>query len=176
MKRLLLVVDMQNDFIDGALGTPEAQQILDNVNKKIKSYDQAGDQVIFTVDTHADNYLESQEGKRLPVCHCIKDSEGWNLNQSLYIPPSASIIEKHSFGSKDLGLMLMELDGQNKAPLEIELIGLCTDICIIANALIAKTFLPECRIIVDSNCCAGVTPEGHSNALAAMKICQIDII
>ncbi len=175
MSKLLIVVDMQNDFIDGALGTPETQKILENVNAKIKKYDEQGDFIIFTADTHQDDYLKTQEGRNLPVPHCIKDSPGWQISDALLCPKDAPIIEKNTFGSKELGITLMEMERMGQTPEAIELVGLCTDICVISNAMIVKAFLPEVPISVDSSCCAGVTPESHENALKAMEACQIRI-
>lgn len=176
MSKLLIVVDMQNDFIDGALGTPEAQRIVEPVNKKIEEYDARGDLVIFTADTHGEHYLQTQEGRNLPIPHCIKGSTGWEICGALFRPQDAPVIEKETFGSNDLGIMMMELDRAGKAPDEIELVGLCTDICVISNALMIKAFLPEVPITVDASCCAGVTPESHENALNAMEACQIRIV
>ncbi len=176
MKKLLIVVDMQNDFIDGALGTAEAQAIVENVDRKIRDYDEKGDLVIFTADTHTDKYMETQEGSNLPVPHCIKGSEGWEISSRLFRPEDAPVIEKETFGSKDLGIMLMELERAGETPEAIELVGLCTDICVISNAMLVKAFLPEVPVTVDSSCCAGVTPESHENALEAMKMCQIKIV
>lgn len=176
MSKLLIVVDMQNDFIDGALGTSEAQKIVENVNAKIKKYDEQGDLVIFTADTHEEHYLDTQEGKKLPVPHCIKGSSGWEISNQLFRPQDSPVIEKNTFGSKELGIMLMELERSGEAPESIELVGLCTDICVISNAMIVKAFLPEVPVSVDASCCAGVTPESHENALRAMKACQIQII
>lgn len=176
MKKLLIVVDMQNDFIDGALGTAEAQAIVGNVDKKIREYDESGDLVIFTADTHTDAYMETQEGSNLPVPHCIKGTAGWEISEKLYRPEDAPVIEKGTFGSRDLGIMLMELERAGETPEGIELVGLCTDICVISNAMLVKAFLPEAPVTVDSACCAGVTPESHENALEAMKMCQIKIV
>ncbi len=170
--KVLVVVDMQNDFIDQALGTKEAVAIVDRVAEKIASFD---GKVIFTRDTHKQNYLETQEGKNLPVPHCIEESEGWQISSKLSVNEDALIINKPTFGSKELGLFLEEFSKENKIE-EIEVIGLCTDICVISNALLIKAFLPEIKIIVDAACCAGVTPASHKNALEAMKMCQIAII
>ena len=173
MKKLLIVVDMQKDFVDGALGTPEAQKIVDNVVRKIEAFD--GD-VLFTQDTHAKNYLDTAEGRKLPVVHCVKGTPGFELNERVRAAcdrKGAAGIEKLTFGAKDLPALL-----RRKYPegLEsIELIGLCTDICVISNALLLKAFFRETPIAVDASCCAGVTPDSHKNALAAMKMCQIDI-
>ena len=170
--KVLVVVDMQNDFIDQALGTKEAVGIVDNVAKKISGFD---GKVIFTRDTHQDNYMETQEGKNLPVKHCIKGNMGWQISDKLPVSSDAVIIDKPTFGSKELGLYLEELAKETEIE-EIEVIGLCTDICVISNALLIKAFLPEVRITVDSSCCAGVTPQSHNTALEAMKSCQINVI
>lgn len=176
MSKLLIVIDMQNDFINGALGTSEAQGIVDAVDRKIREYDKRGDLVIFTADTHKEDYLNTQEGHLLPVRHCIKGTSGWEISSHLFHPKDAPVIEKNTFGSKELGIMLMELARAGETPETIELVGLCTDICVISNAMIIKAFLPEVPITVDSACCAGVTPESHENALEAMKVCQINVI
>ena len=179
MSKYLIVVDMQNDFVNGSLGTSEAEAILDNVENKIKSHDGI---VVFTYDTHHDNYDDTQEGKNLPVRHCIKGTDGWELNQkidvlreSLENEGRAIIFSKPTFGSKDLGDFLFDENKKGKID-SIELIGLCTDVCVISNAILLKAFLPETPIIVDSSCCAGVTPISHNNALDAMSSCQIKII
>lgn len=167
--KYLIVVDMQKDFIDGALGTKEAVAIVPNVVKKINEFD---GEVIFTRDTHQENYLETQEGKNLPVVHCVENTEGWEIAKELRALKeyeSAMIIDKPTFGSMDLALYLL-----GKADVEsVELIGLCTDICVISNALLVKAALPEVPVCVDASCCAGVTPESHDNALSAMRMCQI---
>lgn len=169
--KILCVIDMQNDFIDGALGTNEAVAITDNVVKKIELYRKNGDRVIFTRDTHYDNYMQTQEGRNLPVPHCIKDTDGWQISSKLAVGDSL-IIDKPTFGSVQLSEYIAGLEGVD----EVELIGLCTDICVISNAMLIKARLPEVRVSVDSACCAGVTPESHSNALSAMKMCQIEIL
>ena len=171
MKNYLIVVDMQNDFIDGALGTAEAVAIVDRVAEKIRSFD---GEVIFTRDTHAPDYLETQEGRKLPVVHCVKDSEGWRIRDGLEAIRPALVLDKPSFGSAELGAILAARDAEEGVG-EITLIGLCTDICVSSNALRVKAFLPEVPVRVDAACCAGVTPESHRNALAAMKMCQIAI-
>lgn len=169
--KLLVVVDMQNDFVDGALGTAEAVAIVPNVVEKVKAAKEAGDQIIFTMDTHEANYPETAEGKNLPIEHCIRETPGWKL-----IPPlrpltaGTKIVQKSTFGSTQLSY-LVAIEKYD----EIELIGLCTDICVISNALLLKATVPETPIIVDASCCAGVTPESHKNALEAMKMCQIII-
>ena len=171
MQKILVVVDMQNDFIDGALGTSEAQAIVPLVKEKIEKFD---GKVIFTRDTHFDNYMQTQEGKNLPVPHCIKDTEGWEIRAELEALRTRPAIDKPTFGSVALGKLLAEENMQE--PIEsITFVGLCTDICVISNAMIAKAFLPEVPLIVDAACCAGVTPESHRNALEAMKACQIAI-
>ena len=169
--KILVVVDMQNDFIDQALGTKEAVGIVENVAKKIRDFD---GMVIYTKDTHREDYLDTQEGKNLPVKHCIKGSDGWQLSAALSVADDAKIFEKTTFGSKDLGIFLEDLAKDTDID-EIEVIGLCTDICVISNALLIKAFLPEVKISVDSSCCAGVTPKSHDNALEAMKMCQISV-
>ena len=172
MQNILIVVDMQNDFIDGALGTAEAQAIVPAVREKIQSFQ---GRVIFTQDTHPADYLQTQEGRRLPVPHCIEGSHGWELRQELVLRPEAEFIRKPTFGSALLGQRLLALDAE-EAIESVTLVGLCTDICVISNALLVKAFLPEVPVTVDAACCAGVSPESHRNALAAMKMCQIDVI
>lgn len=168
-KNVLIVVDMQNDFIDGALGTPEAQTIVPAVCEKIRNFD--GD-IVFTRDTHSGIYLETQEGKNLPVPHCIKGTKGWELNDSIKsLAQGYRIFDKPTFGSVELAEYIA---GGNFA--DVEIIGLCTDICVISNAMLIKAFLPETLVTVDSSCCAGVTPESHENALSAMRICQIKVV
>lgn len=166
MQKTLIVIDMQNDFIDGSLGTAEAAAIVDNVKAKIDEYKAAGNEIIFTRDTHCENYLDTPEGKKLPVVHCVKGTPGWEISQML-CTEGCDIIDKPSFGWTKWNKRSFE---------EIELVGLCTDICVISNALILKAFFPEAEITVDASCCAGVTPETHNAALAAMKMCQINII
>ena len=170
MKKALVVIDMQNDFIDGSLGTPEAQAIVLSVSERVKAAVQDGEKLIFTQDTHPKNYLQTAEGKKLPVEHCIKPSHGWALTSSL-IPyaKDAVVLEKPTFGATGLPQHVAGFD-------EITVVGLCTDICVISNAMLLKAFLPEAKICVDSKCCAGVTPESHLRALEAMKMCQIDVI
>ena len=172
MRKFLIVVDMQNDFISGALGTKEACAIVPSVVELIKGFD---GEVIFTRDTHHDAYLSTQEGKNLPVAHCIKGSWGWQIHPEVEAANSGLVIDKPTFGSSKLFELL---EGENnRSPIdEITLIGICTDICVISNAIGIKAFLPEVKIKVVSSCCAGVTPESHQNALNAMKMCQIEII
>ena len=166
MKKTLIVVDMQNDFIDGSLGTAEAQNIVNNVKEKILLYKQSGGNIIFTRDTHNKDYLETPEGKKLPVEHCIKDTSGWQIADGLYVE-GAEIVDKPTFGY--MGWNKYEFD-------DIELVGLCTDICVVSNALILKATFPDAKITVDASCCAGVTPQTHKAALDTMKMCQIDVI
>ena len=169
--KLLIVVDMQNDFIDGALGTKEAVAIVPNVVEKIKRARDAGWEVVFTRDTHQKNYLQTQEGKNLPVVHCILGSKGWQISDKLDVGKSR-IFDKPSFGSLDLADYVATLNDLE----EIELVGLCTGICVISNAFILKAKVPEVKITVDSSCCACVTPESHATALSAMRLCQVNII
>lgn len=171
--KVLIVVDMQNDFIDGALGTPEAVSIVGNVKAKIEEYRKNNDRVIFTRDTHHDNYMETQEGAKLPVPHCIEGSEGWQIRAELE-PEEDVVIDKPTFGSYELVDTLREIC-EETPPESIELVGLCTDICVISNAMMIKAAFLETPIIVDSSCCAGVTPASHDNALDAMEMCQIEV-
>lgn len=168
----LLVIDMQNDFIDGALGTKEAKAIVPAVARKIEQYHQKGGIVIFTRDTHDAQYLQTQEGKKLPIPHCIRDTNGWQINSQLPMSEQDLCIDKPTFGSTELVRFLV----QQKDAETIEIIGLCTDICVISNAMLVKAALPEVPVSVDAACCAGVTPESHRTALSAMNACQIDII
>ena len=166
MKHALIVVDLQKDFVDGALGTPEAQSMLPRLVSKLES---TSKDLFFTQDTHFEDYLSTQEGKFLPVKHCIKNSEGWKIVPELEeFLTGAIVIEKPTFGSLDLPKLLEGYDS-------IELVGLCTDICVISNAMILKAAFPEIPISIDPNCCAGVTPESHNRALESMKTCQIQI-
>jgi len=171
MKKILIVVDMQNDFIDGALGTAEAVAIVPKVAEKIKNFDGT---VIYTRDTHEENYMETQEGRNLPVPHCIRGTEGWQIRTELQ-QAGAEVVDKPTFGSRALAEKLVDMN-REEAIDSITLIGLCTDICVISNAFVIKAFLPETPIIVDAACCAGVTPESHERALEAMKVCQIAVV
>lgn len=171
MQNILIVVDMQNDFIDGALGTKEAAAIVPGVKEKIENFP---GRVWFTRDTHTEDYMNTQEGHKLPVPHCIKGTDGWQIRPELAELCQEAPLDKVTFGSAALGAMLQEAD-QKEHVESITFIGLCTDICVISNALLAKAFLPEAEIIVDASCCAGVTPESHKNALEAMKVCQIKV-
>ena len=176
MNKTLIVIDMQNDFVTGVLGTPEAQAIVPNVVKKIKEARENGTKVLFTKDTHYNDYLNSQEGKNLPVPHCIKGTKGHDLIPELRpYELQRAVYEKETFGSSILAYDL-EVDYGMEDLGEIELCGVCTDICVISNALLIKARCPEVRIKVDASCCAGVTPESHNNALSAMKMCQIEIL
>lgn len=173
MNQAYVIIDMQNDFIDGALGTKEAQAVVPRIEAKIvasKKDTSVSTDLIFTQDTHGENYLDTQEGQKLPVPHCIKDTKGWNIcRQLLPYTLFAIILEKPTFGSTDLIAETAEYD-------RIVLMGVCTDICVISNAMLLKAFYPEKEICVDASCCAGVTPESHARALEAMKMCQIDIL
>ena len=169
MRKLFIIIDMQNDFIDGSLGTKEAQAMLPRMAERLNA---AGDvDLIFTQDTHTENYLATQEGKKLPVEHCIKPKHGWEIAHALapFAKKAKAIVEKPTFGSTKLIEAAKPYD-------DITIMGLCTDICVISNALLLKAFYPEKTIAVDSACCAGVTPESHENALSAMKMCQIDVL
>ena len=168
----LIVVDMQNDFIDGALGTAEAVAILPAVKSKIENFE---GRVLFTRDTHETDYLETQEGRNLPVEHCIKGTDGWQIAPALEALRNEEAVDKPTFGSVALGQLLKAYDTYEEKIGSVTLIGLCTDICVISNAMIIKAFLPETPVIVDAACCAGVTPESHENALKAMSVCQIKI-
>ena len=168
--KLLIVIDMQNDFIDGALGTAEAVAIVDKVAAKIQAARAEGTAVWFTRDTHEENYLETQEGRNLPVKHCIRGTSGWQISSALDVANSP-VIDKPVFGSVELAAKVAALEN----PESVELVGLCTDICVISNAMILKAVLPELPVAVDASCCAGVTPASHKNALNAMKMCQITI-
>ena len=170
MRKLLVVVDMQNDFIDGALGTAEALAIVENVKAKIREYDP--EDVFVTMDTHAPDYLSTQEGRNLPVEHCIKGTEGWQIRSDIAeLLTGAHVYEKPTFGSTALAKDIAEIAAVED--IEIELIGLCTDICVVSNALLLKATMPEVAISVDPACCAGVTPESHEAALLTMQMCQV---
>lgn len=173
MKKLLVVVDMQNDFIDSSLGSKEARAIVPNVVEKINNWD---GEIIVTQDTHYDNYLETREGKYLPVKHCIEGTDGYQINTDIFDAlvkhhGNFAYLNKITFGSTALPEIIR---GQNFE--YIELVGLCTDICVVSNAMLLKANYPEIDIAVDASCCAGVTPESHKAALTTMKMCQIDII
>jgi len=173
MRKILLVIDMQNDFIDGALGTKEAEGIVDRVAGEIGKYP-AGD-VFATRDTHGADYLDTQEGKNLPVPHCIQDTPGWELHPKIAAAlGDAQVLDKPSFGSVELARLMARLALEEE--LQITLVGLCTDICVVSNALLLKAFLPETPVSVIADCCAGVTPESHAAALKTMEMCQVKVI
>ena len=182
--KILIVVDVQVDFITGCLGSLEAQKIMPNIVEKVAKYRKNGDKVLFTLDTHFKNsYLETQEGKNLPIEHCLIYTEGHKLMPELGdVTASDRILKVNRFGSPQLAVRVRELEQEHfnevpiEEPLELELIGVCTDICVISNAMVLKSTLPEAIITVDASCCAGVTPERHKIALEAMKACQIKII
>ena len=168
---LLIVVDMQNDFINGSLGTKEAQAIVPAVKARILEAMEDRWQVIFTKDTHSIDYLKTQEGKNLPIKHCLRGSDGWQLHPELQdLSIGSSVFEKGSFGSLELAEYVSSLN-----PDAIEVIGLCTDICVVSNALLIKAYLPEIQVKVIASCCAGVTPASHEAALTTMQMCQIKI-
>ena len=174
MKRFLVVVDMQNDFVDGALGSEQAAAIVPAAVKKISSFD--GD-IFVTLDTHFEDYLQTSEGKKLPVAHCIKGTNGWRLNKDIKAvldEKDFTEVEKNTFGSVNLPGLIKKAAGEED--FSIELIGLCTDICVVSNALLLKASFPEAPISVDSACCAGVTNEKHDAALETMRSCQIDVL
>ncbi len=174
--KYLVVVDMQKDFITGSLGTKEAEAVLPKVVEKVRDFE---GRVIFTRDTHTEDYLDTLEGKKLPVKHCIAGEDGWELADGLKDVAQAvdgRIYDKPTFGCVQLARELQEENGKGRNHIEeIELCGLCTDICVISNALMLKAFLPEVPVSVDAACCAGVTPQSHQNALEAMRMCQIEI-
>lgn len=173
MKKFLIVVDMQKDFVDGALGTREAAEIVPKVVSKIQGFD---GEIFVTLDTHFENYMETAEGKKLPVPHCIRGTDGWRLDQNVAQALSEkepTVVEKFTFGSVELPKKLKEAAGEEA--FTAELIGLCTDICVVSNALMLKAHFPEMEISVDSACCAGVTPQTHQAALRTMACCQISI-
>lgn len=173
MKKFLIVVDMQKDFVDGALGTEEAVKIVPFVTEKIKSHD---GEIIVTYDTHFENYMDTAEGKKLPVPHCIKGTAGWELDMDVAKAlegKSYVTIEKLTFGAVDLPALVRTM--AKNEDFSVEIIGLCTDICVVSNALILKAAFPEAEISVDANCCAGVTVDSHKAALLTMQFCQIDI-
>lgn len=178
VKRVLVVTDMQNDFITGALGSEAAQAVVDNVCDRILGFDGG---ILFTLDTHAETYLDTQEGRRLPVPHCVAGTDGWTPNSAVWmalmerdVADKEHVVYKDTFGATELPVRIHELYGEGIE--EIVLVGLCTDICVISNAMLVKPFFPEARIVVDASCCAGVTPESHETALAAMRAVQIDVV
>lgn len=174
MKHFLVVVDIQNDFVDGSLGTAQAEKIIDSCVVKIKNFD---GEIFVTFDTHTDDYMSSAEGKKLPVVHCVKGTDGWKLNSKIeqaLTHKRYTSVEKITFGSVDLPKLIKDAAGDSD--FDITLIGLCTDICVVSNALILKAYFSDKEIYVDSNCCAGVTPQSHNDALSVMRSCQINII
>lgn len=174
MRNILLVIDMQNDFIDGSLGTKEAVGIVDAVVQEIGKYDPAD--VFATRDTHPVNYLETQEGRNLPVEHCIKGTPGWEIAGAVQEAlGTAQVIDKPTFGSVELAEKIKSIYDTEGIE-QIILVGLCTDICVVSNALLLKAYMPELKIAVRSDCCAGVIPESHVAALQTMRMCQIEIL
>ena len=172
MRKILIVVDMQNDFIHGSLGTAEAESIVQPVIDKIKEYEP--ENIWATRDTHEEDYLDTQEGRRLPVKHCIRGTKGWEIADAVAeVMPKATVIDKPTFGSVQLADQLAALSA--KEEIELEMVGLCTDICVVSNALCLKARMPEVPIAVDAACCAGVTPQSHRAALETMGMCQIVI-
>lgn len=173
MRKVLVVVDMQNDFVDGALGSKEAVAIVDNVVNKINEFEGT---IFVTYDTHLEDYMETREGKYLPVPHCMKDTDGWQLNEKVQKALEGKVyksIYKPTFGSTEL---TQEFERNAEYDTEVTLIGLCTDICVISNALLLKATCPEMDITVYADCCAGVTPQKHEAALEVMRSCQINVI
>ena len=169
MAKILIVVDMQNDFIDGALGTPEAQAIVPYVKEVVEGFD---GKVFFTRDTHFENYMDTQEGHNLPIPHCIKGTNGWEIAPALEAMRTTEAVDKVTFGSRDL-VEILKGEGEIES---ITFVGLCTDICVISNAMVVKAFFPEVPLFVDAKGCAGVTPESHARALEAMAMCQIKVL
>lgn len=178
MRKLLVVIDMQKDFVTGVLGTKEAQKIVPNVVKKIKKYQGGFGEVWFTKDTHGPDYLNTQEGKLLPVKHCIKGESGWEIIPEIIevANTEAWVFEKDKFASVSVCKGIFDEYKNKQSEVEVELIGVCTDICVVSNALLLKAMLPEMRITVNASCCAGVTPEKHLAALETMRSCQINVV
>ena len=176
MKKLLIVVDYKNDFVSGSLGFPEAEALEPKLHKKVQDYLDAKDDVVYTMDTHGENYLDTREGQKLPVPHCIRGTDGWQICEEVQerIRPQDRIVDKVTFGAPDLpDIIRAECGGM---PEEIHLAGVWTDICVISNAMICKAAFPEVPVFIHERCCAGVTPESHATALEAMRACQIDIL
>lgn len=185
--KILVLIDLQKDFIDGALGSPEAQAIVPRVVEKIKNYSDKGNTlVLFTKDTHYDNYMDTLEGSYLPIPHCIENTSGWSINKEItdaveknrFLSYSSdkiikSRVYKNTFGSDDLRKFFEKFKDDIE---EVEFVGLCTDICVISNVLMARMVLPDTEITVDASCCAGVTPDKHQAALEVMRSCQINVI
>ena len=175
-KKFLIAVDLQKDFIDGSLGTPEARAIVSAAARRIRYCRENGWTVLATLDTHGPDYMDTPEGKKLPVPHCVRGTEGWALNPEIQSALSGCpAVEKPTFGSVRLPGIIRALT-EDDSPLAIELIGLCTDICVVSNALLLKAHFPDASIRVNAACCAGVTPEKHEAALEVMRSCQIDVI
>ncbi len=174
--KFLIVVDMQNDFIDGALGSAEAQHIVPAVLERIGAAREAGETLIATLDTHTPDYLNTPEGKKLPVPHCIEGSEGWKIRPEIMEAlGDALLVQKPTFGSTRLPELIAGL-AEDPARMTIELLGVCTDICVVSNTLLLKAHFPDAEIRVNAACCAGVTPDKHNAALETMRSCQIDVI
>ncbi len=174
MDKILVVVDMQNDFVTGSLGSAEAQQIVPAVVDKVRNFDGT---VVFTRDTHHENYMETQEGRNLPVPHCYEGTEGWEIIPELKeLSQGRKIFDKPTFGSIELASFIRDEADKRNGQLEVELIGVCTDICVVSNALMIKAYNIEVPVSVDSKCCAGVTPAAHDAALATMKSCQVKVV
>ncbi|HSK69027.1 MAG TPA: isochorismatase family cysteine hydrolase [Candidatus Limnocylindria bacterium] len=171
MQSVLIVVDMQNDFISGALGTPEAREMLPRAVEKVRSFQGP---VLFTRDTHPEHYLKTREGRALPVVHCVRDTRGWEIHPDLEALRVTEPMDKPGFGALALGDALQALDRQERVA-SVTLIGLCTDVCVISDAIIARAALPEAEVTVDADCVAGLTPQGHRTALLAMQACHINI-
>ena len=176
-KKILVVVDMQNDFVTDALRNEEGIKIVPAVQKKVEEAVNNNDIVVFTMDTHYDNYMQTEEGANLPVPHCIQGTKGWEIVDELkgFAEKSGRVLIKETFGSDKLGEQIKTIIAENRDIDKIELIGLCTDICVISNAVIAKAFAPNVPIYVDAACCAGVTPESHDTALKAMEAIQVHV-
>ena len=175
MQDILVIIDMQNDFVTGSLGTTQAQEIVPKIQEKIKNHNGL---LIFTRDTHSDcdSYLLSQEGKNLPICHCIEGTIGHQIVRDLLGWKDGLTIDKDQFGSFDLVGIIEDYEFGTSKNVSIEMCGVCTDICVITNALLVKSKCPEVEITVDASCCAGVTPESHRAALDVMRSCQINVI
>lgn len=178
--KVLVVVDCQNDFINGSLANEEAQKRLPRITEKINEAKRNGDMIICTKDTHFDNYFHTLEGEKLPILHCIKDTKGWELSNKIksVLPYETVIIEKVTFGSTELVDFIRKIydNIEDLEEVEIEICGLITSICVVSNALLLRTFFPNTKIIVDTSCCAGLTKEDHEAAKIVMRNCQIDLI
>ncbi len=175
MRRYLLVIDMQKDFINGSLGTKEAQAIIPNVVQRIRKSIEEGRQLLFTQDTHSEDYLATSEGRHLPVLHCQEGTEGWRLHDAI-APYAKETLQKPSFGYPELATILKKDKDDSGVHLDISIVGLCTDICIVANAILLRCHFPESTLRVYANCCAGVTPDRHDAALKVLEACQIEVV